>query len=329
MKKLIGFLVSIALLAGLLIGCAGTPDNSGTGTPATTESENTPESDKSETAVWPRTITDAAGHQVVLAKEPKRITLLHVFYLEEFLLLGTPPTASAIGNVLGQMEALDESEMYAPYLEGVDIMDLGSAREINLEAILESNPDVIVTHAAQGGVADVYDQLVQIAPVVLLDYTASWQDQLLDCAEIVGKEDEAQKLIAEIEPAISSTKDVAAQHTDRTFALFRTDGKNFMPQGAAAYYDTFGLSKSEGFPDASGESLSLEAVAEMDPYYIVFQHNYDASVAFVESMESSSVWQSLDAVKQGRIYYFDENMNTFGPRAMQLAAEKLADIYSE
>jgi iron complex transport system substrate-binding protein len=329
MKKLLGLLVSITLLIGLLAGCVATPENNtNAGTP-TVSNTDTPEPTQSEEPAWPRTITDAAGHEVVLEKEPERITLLHVFYMEEFLLLGTPPTASAIGNALGQMDALEASEMYAPYLENLEIMNLGSAREINLEAILESNPDVIVTHAAQGGVADVYDQLVQIAPVVLLDYTASWQDQLLDCAEVVGKEAEAQKLIAEIEPAISSAKDAAAQHTDRTLALFRTDGKNFMPQGAAAYYDTFGLKKPEGFPDTSGESLSLEAVVEMNPYYIVFQHNYDASVTFVESMESSSVWQSLDAVKNGRIYYFDENMNTFGPRAMQLASEKLAEIYSK
>jgi iron complex transport system substrate-binding protein len=269
------------------------------------------------------------GNQVVLEKEPERITLLHVFYLEHFLLLGTPPTASAVGNAQGQMEALESSEMYAPYLKDHEVMDLGSARELNLEAILESAPDVIVTHSAQGGVSEVYEQLVQIAPVVLLDYTVPWQEQLLACAEIVGKEAEAKERIAEIEPVIASAKETVAEHTDRTFALFRTDGKIFMPQGAAAYYGTFGLTKPEGFPDKSGESLSLEAVAEMNPYYIVFQHNYEASTAFVKSLESSSVWQSIDAVKNGPIYYFDENKNTFGPLAMRLAAEKLVPIYSE
>jgi iron complex transport system substrate-binding protein len=337
-----GWILSLALLAGSLTGCAGAPAAESTGTstavsgapesaetPAAAESANTPETSHAEAPAWPRTITDFAEHEIVLEKKPERIALLHVFWMEHFLLLGAPPAASAIGNALGQTEALEASEMYAPYLENLEIINLGSAREINLEAILESEPDVIVTHAAQGGVADVYDQLVQIAPVVLLDYAMPWQDQLLACAEIVGKEDDARALIAEIEPAISGAKEAAERHTDRTFALFRTDGKNFLAQGGAAYYDAFGLMRSEGFPASSGESLSLEAVAGMNPYYIAFQHNYDASVSFVESLESSSVWQSLDAVKNGRIYYFDENMNTFGPLAMQLAAEKLADIYSE
>jgi iron complex transport system substrate-binding protein len=249
--------------------------------------------------------------------------------MEHFLLLGAPPTASAAGNALGQMETLEVSEMYAPYLEGLEIMDLGSARELNLEAILASNPDVIVTHAAQGGVSEIYEQLVEIAPVVLLDYAAPWQKQLLDCAGIVGKEAEARRQIDEIEPAVSGAADAASRHTERTFALFRTDGKNFICQGAAAYYSVFGLTRPEGFTDSSGESLSLEAVAEMNPYYIVFQHNYDASVSFADSLKSSSVWQSLDAVKNDRIYYFDENMNTFGPLAIRLAAEKFAEIYAQ
>jgi iron complex transport system substrate-binding protein len=74
--------------------------------------------------------------------------------------------------------------------------------------------------------------------------------------------------------------------------------------------------------------MSLEAVAEMNPYYIVFQHNYEAASAFVENQSSFSVWRSMDAVKNGRIYYFDENMNSYGPLAMRLGAEKLARLYS-
>ncbi|MDU6345387.1 MAG: ABC transporter substrate-binding protein [Clostridium sp.] len=168
---------------------------------------------------------------------------------------------------------------------------------------------------------------MQIAPVVLLDYTSSWQDQLRDCAEIVGKEDEAQSMITEIEKTIADTKEAMAPYADRTFALFRTDGKNFITRGNAAYYETFGITKPKGYPDTY-ETVSLEAVAEMNPYYIVFQHNHEAAAAFVKSMEASSVWQSIDAVKNGRIYYFDENMNTFGPLALRLTAEKLAEIYS-
>ncbi len=311
----------LALLTGIQAGCTRTPAENTSTLPAAATGG------APEEAAWPRTITDAAGHEVVLEKQPERITLLHTFYMEHFLLLGTPPTASAIGNILGQTYALEKSEMFGPYLEGVEIINLGSAREINLEAVLASKPDVIVTFSTQGGLDKTYDQLVQIAPVVLLDYAALWQEQLLDCAEIVGKETEAQSLVAEIEKIISNAKEATARYPGRTFTLFRTDGKDFITRGNAAYYETFGLARPEGYPDTY-ETISLEAVAGMDPYYIVFQHNHEAAAAFVESLASSSVWQSLDAVKHGRIYYFDEGMNTFGPLAMRLTAEKLVQLYS-
>lgn len=139
----------------MVFDSTGTPaENSNISTPQSTAAVSdtgTPEASDTEAAAWPRTITDAAGHKAVLEKQPERITLLHTYYMEHFLLLGTPPTASAIGNALGQTEALEKSEMFASYLEDVEVMVLGSAREINLEAVLKSEPDVIVTFSVQGG----------------------------------------------------------------------------------------------------------------------------------------------------------------------------------
>ncbi|MDR0628939.1 MAG: ABC transporter substrate-binding protein [Treponema sp.] len=323
MKKLTALFFLTALLAGGLAGCRKPPAEYAGGAPEAAQSSVRHE----ESAAWPRTLTDALGHEVILEKKPERITLLHVFYLEHFLLLRNPPTAAATGNILGEVEALEQSEMYAPYLKDLEMINLGSVREINLEVILESAPDVIVTFSAHNGLDRIYDQLVKIAPVVALTFSAPWQEQLLECAEIVGKEAEARNAITEIEAAISAAKEIISQHSDRTLALFRTDGKMFMNQGPSKYYETFGITRPNGF-SAAYKNVSLEAVAEMDPYYIVFQHNYKAAAAFVRGLSSSSVWQSIDAVKNGRIYYFDENMNTYGPLAMRLGAEKLANIYS-
>lgn len=342
MKKPMSFILSAAVMSMLLVGCsAGTnksEDVSAEEVPViqealdpTAEAEEVTEEDSAgEEAVaeWPRTIVDAAGHEVVLESMPERITLLHTFYLEHLFALGVTPTAASLGNLLGQTESLESSELFAPYMSGVEIMDLGSAREINLEAVLESAPDVIITFSIHGGIDEIYDQLTEIAPVILLDYSDTWQDQLLSCSQIIGKESKAQDVITEVESSIADAGEQVSQYSDRSYALFRTDGKGFIAVGTPSYYETFGLTKPEGYPESS-ETISLEAVAEMDPYYIVFQHNYEATTAFVQSLESSSVWQSLDAVQNNRIYYFDENMNSNGPLAMKLTAEKLMELYTE
>lgn len=324
MKNFMALILVLTLSSVLLVGCG----NSQTENNDTDTAVNILEIDQNET--WPRTILDAAGNDIILEEVPSRITLLHIVYMEYLLALDTPPTAAAIGNALGEVEGLDKSELFAPYLKDVDMMVVGSSRDLNLEAVLESDPDLLLTFYNPAGL-EAYDQLIEIAPVAQLDYNATWQEQLASVAELLGKEEEAQKLVSKFEKEISDAKDILSGYEDRTFALFRTDGKSFIAQGNSKYYDTFGITKPTGFPDTASptDTTSLEAVAEMNPNYIVFQHNYDMSKSFVESLESSSVWHSMDAVKNGQIYYFDENMNSYGPLAFSLAAEKLTEMYSK
>ena len=333
MKKVLCFLFSFILITTLLYACASNSTKESVND--TTESVTTQTSEagtsasiaksKADTS-WPRTITDATGHEVILEAEPKRISMLHTYPLEYFLALGVKPTATAHFNQLGEASALSESELFSPYAKDLDMIDLGSALEINLEAVLESKPDLIVTFAGQKGIDTIYDQLVEIAPVILIDYKASWQDQLKFIAEFLGKENEVDNIVSEVEGKIADANKVIEKNPERTFAIFRTDGKSFIALGGAAYYNTFKLTKPENFP---AESMSLEAVADMNPYYIVFQHNQKSALAFVESMQSSPVGNSLDAVQNNRVYYFDENMNTFGPLTMSLAAQKLTEIYNK
>lgn len=321
MKKLRGLFVSLALLTLLLAGCAGTAaDNKSlTGTAG---------ADKAQQAGWPRTITDAAGNKVVLKKQPQRIAILHSLYLEYFFALQTPPAASMGASTGNAMKALAEWETLKPYAGTADIIDLGSARDLNMEAILAANPDVIVTFKGQGHIDKIYDQLVRIAPVIQIDFNASWQEQTLACAEIVGKEAFARDFIKETETVISSAKDQLMRHNGQTIALFRTDGKSFISRGTKEYYETFGIARPPGYPD-NYQTLSLEAVAAMNPDYIVFQDSRQNAQAFVNAQEASSVWQSLAAVKNGHVVYFDDSLNTFGPLAMRTTAGKLLQLFSQ
>ncbi|WP_346884534.1 ABC transporter substrate-binding protein [Clostridium sp. UBA4395] len=324
MKKLIVLMIVLTLFSSFMVGCTKSPAQD------TDKNPVKKTTDTLEERTWPRTIVDGGGNKIVLEKQPNRITLLHIVYMEHLLALDTQPTAAAIGNAFGETEGLDKSELFAPYLKDVDMALVGNSQDLNLEAVLESDPDLLLTFHNPAGL-QAYDQLVEIAPVVQLDYNSTWQEQLLIIGKILGKEQLAEKRIIETEEKIADAKEKLGQHKDKTLALFRTDGKNFIAQGNSKYYDTFGITKPKGFPDTAkpGDTTSLEGVSEMNPDYIVFQHNYDMSKAFVDSLESSPVWQSIDAVKNGRIYYFDENMNSYGPLTLNLAAEKLTEMYSK
>lgn len=335
MKKFLSLVLMVSMIISVLAACGSNVGKNNINSEKKVEEGSSVESgnkseytSKEEKTQWPKRIVDAKGNEVVLESKPERITLLHTFYTEHFLALELYPTAVALGNANGQVQVLSESELYKPYLGDANIMDIGKANALNLEKIIESKPDVIITYGIHRGLDEVYDQLKAIAPVILLNYQDSWQDQLRACAEIVDKTKEAEDVINDIQLTIDEAKEVVSKHADRSFGLFRTDGKGFIPIATADYFETFGLVKPNMYPD-NFEPMSLEGIVEMNPYYIVFQHNYEAATAFVDSMSNSSVWNSLDAVKNKRIYFFDENMNTKGPLAMKLTAEKLKEIYNK
>lgn len=328
MKKITSLLASLVLTAAMLTACSTAPAQPGSA-PESTPEVSQPQNP--QPAAWPRTITDAAGHEVVFEQQPQRIAILHSMYLEYFFALETPPVASAGANVGTAMKAMEEFATLQPYVGTADILDLGSARELNLEAILAADPDVIVTFSGHGGLDAIYDQLVQIAPVVQLDYTATWQDAIVDCAELIGKEDLAKKIVEDTEAAIADARAALEPQREKTTVFVRSDGKG----GIFAlgydrypyYYDQqsgFGLSKPEGYPGEWGV-ISLESLAEMNPDYIIFQDFLADAQALVASQASSAVWQNLKAVKEGGLLYFDVSLNTTSPLALQVAAKSLVE----
>lgn len=324
MKKTISVIFALILSIGLLTACAGGSKeaNSAGGGSTAAAGEESQTANEEETASWPRTIVDAGENEITLSEQPQRIAILHSNYLEYFFALDVPPIASAGASVGTAQQALDTYETLEPYRGTAEIMDLGSAREINLEAILEAWPDVIVTFLGHKGLDEIYDQLTQIAPVVLLDFNDTWQNQIRACAEIVGKEELAKENIQKTESSISAAYEVIAKQ-EKTVALFRTNGgQAFVGRGNEDYYSTFGIKAPEGYT-YDYATFSLEAVAEMNPDYIILQDYIDISKGFVKSQEESSVWKNMNAVKNGNILYFDDSLNTFGPLAMRLTAEKL------
>jgi len=321
-------LAAIIMSVGILAGCSKNEQPAATETSEKTEAAKAVETDDEDAAEWPRTFTDAGDNEITLEEKPERIAILHSNYLEYFFALGTPPAASAGASVGTAQQAVDTYETLEAYRDSAKVMDLGSAREINLEAVMEAQPDVIVTFLGHSGLDEIYDQLTAIAPVVLIDFSATWQDQTRACAQVVGEEELAEEIIAETESAIAEACEQLSQ-TDSTVALFRTNGGTaFVGRGNEAYYQDFGLTAPDGYT-FDYATFSLEAVADMNPDYIIFQDYIDVSEAFVQTQEESSVWTNMTAAANDKVVYFDDSLNTFGPLAMRLTAEKLTQAIPE
>lgn len=278
------------------------------------------EAGKTDAEGWPRTFKDAAGHEVVLQQKPEKVAVLHPVYLDYFFALDAPPYASA-----NLTEAMRDYGTLQPFAGKANIIDLGSGRELSLEKMMEVDPDVIVTF--KGHIDAIYDNLVKIAPVIQIDFSDNWQNTTMLCARIVGKEKRAEQYIEETRELIKKTQEKLGDRMKQTFAMFRIDGKaNYFAPGTknTMYYiaDGFGLQPPKGYPEDS-QTISLEALSQMNPDYIIFQHDIQTAKASVKEKESLHVWNSLTAVQNGQVLFFDSSLNTASVLAVRLAAEKL------
>lgn len=156
MKRILRFLVSIALLTGLRTGCAGVTAKSDTAsapenTSAKTEPSASDGSGDTE-AAWPRTITDALGNEVTIESEPQRIVVIHFSDMEYMLALDAPLIGSGFAE--SRIASWDTLESY----RGKGIEDIGSSAEPSLEKVLELEPDLIIANKDYN--TEMYDEFV-------------------------------------------------------------------------------------------------------------------------------------------------------------------------
>ncbi|WP_313339796.1 ABC transporter substrate-binding protein [Sedimentibacter sp.] len=328
MKRFMKFIILFAFVASMLAGCAKAPEADNTTAEdsnnqvAETEVQDKDAGTDSESA-WPRTYVDGLGKEVIIEKEPQRIVVLHFGYTEYLLALDVVPVGVASLSIAQQFETLNQ------YEELNTIIDVGETVSPNLEKILELQPDLII--AGAGIHDDMRESLKKIAPVVFKKNYGKWDETLQDYAQMLGREEKAEQYIESSKEIISQTYRELEKYSDKTFVFLRPSSKSeFGIVGSeiySHYHDSqngFGMNVPENYPESWAE-ISLEALVEMNPDYIFFQDKEELCRQKVAEMESSSVWNSITAVKEGNIGYLDISLNTGSPLAIRLASEQILE----
>jgi iron complex transport system substrate-binding protein len=312
MKRFLGLLLSAIMLTGVLAGCAGTPSESN----ETSKSDNThalsdtstTETSEIEEAVWPRTYTDSKGREVTIEKKPERIAVTFYSITENLAALDKPIVAGDL------VPSLSSWETTKPYFEKHQVEDLGSTGKINLEKLLEMEPDIILAGQYDD---EVLDQLEKIAPVIVLDNSRvieDWKASLREVSVIIGEEDTAEKYIEETEQLIQNAKDQINALNIQSVSFVRLYKKSFwlLSQESTqmnAFYDKehgLGLPLPQNMPEDNTGELTLEALAELNPEYI-FLSSKNADSDYLDELSKNSVWNALTAVKGNHVYQIDDS----------------------
>jgi len=211
--------------------------------------------------------------------------------------------------------------------------ELFLADEINLEAIVEAAPSIIVSRV--GDVEPIIDELTAIAPVIAVNSNDgdTWQNDLLTVAEATGTEARAEEVIAEYDARLAEIAETyAEQIADTTILVVSYDSEGTLVQSArlpAIVLEALGADMSQSFLDAFA---SEEQDMEYSPEQTLAAHS-DAEAILVladssaewQAAQSDALWQQLPAVQSGTVVRGDKMVN----EGAQITAMHLLDLIEE
>ena len=267
-------------------------------------------------------VTDVRG-DVEIPADPQRIVDLS----------GNSDILSILGyDVVGtaNSDAYDYTK-FPSYLEetlkGAEILGYSMQDTMDVEAVMNLNPDLIVISTVQ---EKMYDALSEIAPTVMIQLEAlNWKDDVRALAKVFNKEDVANEWIANYENKAKEAGDkIKAEYgEDTTYLSFLASGGQFFIFDGAGFgdvlYNDMGLAKPAGMPEQTDISLPVvtyEGLAAIQSDYI-FVIATDEDLA---QLEANSIWNNLPAVKNGNVVVL-ESSPYFNQGYSPIGREKLVD----
>lgn len=174
---------------------------------------------------WPRTITTDDG-DLTIETQPKKIVSTSVTLTGSLLAVGAPVVASAATgpNTEGLTEGTGFFVQWADVAKKQKVEKLYEIKSADITKVADYAPDLVVV-AKSGGdsMVDQVEQLRDIAPVLVIDYTGhSWQDITRTIAQATGREQQADKVVADYESRLSQVKGEIAvpEGTTSAFIVF-------------------------------------------------------------------------------------------------------------
>ncbi|MEL0613092.1 Fe2+-enterobactin ABC transporter substrate-binding protein [Marinomonas arenicola] len=198
-KKLSYLLFPLMLLTVSLTGCEDSDTE--------TETQLSIDQVEKNQGGWPRSIMTSKG-LLTLQQAPKRIVSTSVTLSGTLLAINAPLVAS--GATMPNTSVASEQgfmRQWSAIAKERGLVPLYNT-EPNAEAIIQTNPDLIIISPTGGDSAmKLYEQLKDIAPTLVIGYdNKSWMQLATIFGDILGLESQAQTVIQEFEKQVEQTK---------------------------------------------------------------------------------------------------------------------------
>lgn len=274
------------------------------------------------------TFTDDLGRPVTVNR-PQRVVCLIGSFADIWTLAGGAEQIVATTNATWTYFDLPLRE---------DVVNLGAAKELNLEALIACEPDFILASCGTDRNVELeatFDKLGLNAAYFSVSTFADYLRMLKVCTEITRHKENYSIYGEAVEDRVKQAVARADGSHPRVLYI-RATGSSCKVKGSrdtvlGEMLASLGCVNIADRENSLLEQLSMEVILQEDPDYIfvVLQSAdpADAGSILESTLLTNPAWATLSAVREGRYFVMDPNLYNLKPNARWGEAyEKLADI---
>ncbi len=302
--KLSALLVVILLAAVFMFGCANDSKNGVQGD-GTTNVENINNIDNSK---YPMEIEDGFGNIITINEKPEKVISISPSQTEVLFALGLEDKVVAVSDYCDYPAAALEKEK------------VGSALAINIEKVLELDPDILFLYSEVS--PEAIEQLRANEIIVMMhspETTEEIFNNILQVGKLMDVEEKAEQIVGEMkdkkESIVKKVKDA-----DKVRVFYQVWDEPLMTAGEGSFiHELITLAGGENVAadgDGAYPQYSVEAMIEKDPeVYIAPAHTLEDFTLDTEEMnalkntiKSRPGYDVISAVKNDRIELLEPNI---------------------
>lgn len=294
MKKSIVSLFMLVLVL-VLSACGGASEDQ---TSEDTQDEN------GETTEETRVIEHEMG-ETEITGQPEKVVALEFSFVDNLASLGVSPVGIADDD--------DSERIIEPIREKIgDYTSVGTRKQPSLEVISSLQPDLIIADMKRH--KDIYDQLSDIAPTIILPSLAADYEGIITSFETVSKamgmEEKGEEVLADHQAKMEELKAQVPEDEDRTVLPAVVADSGYFAHNMESYtgslLESIGLKNAIQSGDERYNKINLEQVVEFNPD--VMFHMVAGDQTVVDEWESNDLYQGISAVENGEVHEVDRNM---------------------
>lgn len=327
MKKKIGILVFAGVMALAVAGCTKNDNAQVQTTPAAAEAEAAIREEAAAEKPETVTVVHTMGTTEV-SYEPQRIAALDLAALDILDGLG-------LGDKVVGIPKKSSVSYLTSYIDDSEIVNLGSVKEVDMEALNSLEPDLIIIG---GRLASEYEAIAKIAPTigVQIDHEAGYLDSarknVENIASLYGKAEEAERIFADFEARIEALKAAAEGKTSLT-GLVTSGSVSTLGNGSRCSL----ITNEVGFENVAvdvnathGDTASFELLLEKNPDFIFVLDrdtaiNSEGAKVAKEVMDNEIV-RKTDAYQNDQIIYLTPDVWYLSEGGIQATDTMIKDL---